>query len=148
MKKVMTTLGCIALAFIGYWMTRGESNPTGFKQNTIVAATVPSWNYNGQLPLDIMLDQAKRVISDTVIVHDTVKVTNTKRVKVSVPKPVTDTIYVSMDTLLGVNVVGSVKNTKPECDEPEDTKVTLIIDGKTVYSSEADIQDTDGLQEP
>lgn len=129
------------MAFIGYSITKyGDSNPSDvlLTQNTLRAATIPSWNYNGQLPLDLQLDLAKRIKPDTIVIHDTVTVNNTKYVRVPVPRHTTDTIYVPMDSLPEIEVL-SVKNRSPgdECETESDEaqSVVLIIAGKEVYSS-------------
>lgn len=137
------------MAFIGYSITKyGDSNPSDvlLTQNTLRAATIPSWNYNGQLPLDLQLDLAKRIKPDTIVIHDTVTVNNTKYVRVPVPRHTTDTIYVPMDSLPEIEVL-SVKNRSPgdrkesTLDETPSSKqsVVLIIDGTEVYSSKTEI---------
>lgn len=137
------------MAFIGYSITKyGDSNPSDvlLTQNTLRAATIPSWNYNGQLPLDLQLDLAKRIKPDTIVIHDTVTVNNTKYVRVPVPRHTTDTIYVPMDSLPEIEVL-SVKNKSPgdrkesTLDETLSSKqsVVLIIDGTEVYSSKTEI---------
>lgn len=149
MRKLTTAICCLCMAFIGYSITKyGDSNPSDvlLTQNTLRAATIPSWNYNGQLPLDLQLDLAKRIKPDTIVIHDTVTVNNTKYVRVPVPRHTTDTIYVPMDSLPEIEVL-SVKNRSPgdrkesTLDETLSSKqsVVLIIDGTEVYSSKTEI---------
>lgn len=154
------------MAFLGYNIINTVSVPD-VSQNTVSAATVSHVNVSAQdLPLDLFLDQAKkRLDNDTVYLHDTITVENTKYVKVPVTKHTTDTIYYRADTLPNVDVL-SVKNRSPgdreeqSLDDAVDTKSTveLTIDGKMVYSSKNDnhsggIQNDstsvpDGLEKP
>lgn len=154
MRKFLTAVCCVALAYMGYILTNNNSTPgdTLFKQNTLAAATVPSyWEYNGQKPLDYILDQAKKLKTDTVRVeiHDTVQVNNIKYVRVPVPEHTTDTLYINMAELPDIEV-SSVKNKSPgdmdstSVELRDSTSILLIIDGKIVYSTKA----CDGLQEP
>lgn len=151
MNKFFTVVCCACLAITGYFVTHdgGMMNDVSLKQNTVHAATIPSWNYNGQKPLDYLLDQAKRMKTDTVFieVHDTVTVNNTKYVRVPVPEHTTDTLYIPMTDLPEIEV-NSVK--KPSLEDREEYTsgetrdgpkplVILTIDGKMVYSSENDI---------
>lgn len=146
MKKHLIALACIGLATIGYLVT-SNSTLSVTPQNTLQAATIPVRNFDGQLPIDLQLDQAKRMKSDTVYVekHDTVTVTNTKRVRVPVPERVTDTLYISMTDLPEIEVE-SVKNTSlgvreeqtQDVDTATKAAIVLTVDGKTVYSSEND----------
>lgn len=149
MRKLTIATCCLSMAFIGYSITKyGDNNPNDvlLTQNTMRAATIPSWNYNGQLPLDLQLDLAKRIKPDTIVIHDTVTVNNIKYVRVPVPRHTTDTIYVQMDSLPEIEVL-SVKNKSPgdrkesTLDETISSKqsVVLIIDGTKVYSSKTEI---------
>ena len=140
MKKLTTAICSICLAYIGYLITDYSSSHSVdlHPQNALHAATIPSWNYNGQLPLDLQLDAAKRIKPDTIVIHDTVTVNNTKYIRVPVPQCTTDTIYVPMANLPEIEVL-PVKNRSPgsETDnEPDEAQsVVLIIAGKEVYSS-------------
>lgn len=139
MKKIMTALCCLAMAYMGYALvTNIESDAV--QQNALHAATIPSWNYNGQMPLDLQLDAAKSINLDTVK-HDTVLVEKIKYMRVPVPQSTTDTIYVPLDSLREIEVT-PVKNRSPgdeQTDEPDEThSVVLIIDGNRVYSSKTD----------
>lgn len=147
MRKLTTAICCLSLAFLGYTITDYTSkNDNVVPQNTLTAATIPSWNYNGPLPVELKLDTDKRLKTDTIVIHDTVTVNNTKYVRVPVPHHTTDTIYVPMDNLPEIEVL-SVRNKSPgdreECtlDETQCPKqsVVLIIDGTKVYSSKTDI---------
>jgi hypothetical protein len=136
------------MAFVGYTITEynSEHDNSLFNTNTISAATIPSWNYNGQLPLDLQLDLAKRIKPDTIVIHDTVLVNNTKYIRVPVPKRTTDTLYINVAELQEIEVL-PVKNRSPgdreerTLDETQSPKqsVILIIDGNQVYSSKTDI---------
>lgn len=139
MRKTITALCCLAMAYMGYALvTNIESDAV--QQNALHAATIPSWNYNGQLPLDLQLDAAKSINLDTVQ-HDTVLVEKIKYIRVPVPQSTTDTIYVPLDSLREIEVT-PVKNRSPgdeQTDEPDEThSVVLIIDGNQVYSSKTD----------
>lgn len=151
MKRFFTAICCMSLATAGYFITSGHDtfSDVSLKENSLHAATIPNWNYSGQMPLDLLLDQAKRLGTDTVYVevHDTVIVNNTKYVRVPMPEHTTDTLYIPMTDLPEIEVV-PVKNKKSE-DREEYTSgetrdgpkpiVVLTIDGKMVYSSENDI---------
>lgn len=157
MKKLFTALCCIALATTGYLITSGGdaigySPPQG---NTLYAATIPYEDYSGQAPLDLLLDQAKRLGTDTVFVEirDTVTVKNVKYVKVPMPEHTTDTLYIPMTDLPEIEVK-PVKQQDSEdreeytSDETRDGPkpiVVLTIDGKVVYASENDIH-SDSIQ--
>lgn len=150
----MTCICCACMALAGYFLTDIKQSVMT-QQNSLYAATIPSWNYAGLMPVDLQLDQAKRIKNDTVYVeiHDTVTVDNIKYVRVPVPEHTTDTIYVPI-TDLPEAVVMPVKNKSPgdsiEVDEEQKVKqgIILIIDGTTVYSSKPDTINSDGLQEP
>lgn len=143
MRKVIMAICCLSMAATGFMITNyDDSLSVPLKQNTLHAATIPSQNYNGPMPLDLQLDQAKRFKRDTVEIHDTVEVTNIKYVRVPVPERTTDTIYIPMTDLPEIEVV-AVKNKSPgdreeyTLDETQSPKrsVVLIVDGNTVYSS-------------
>ena len=138
MRKLFTTMLCIGMAFMGYNMIQYGNTDITVKQNEVHAATIPSWNYNGPLPLDLQLTAAKRLKKDTVVIHDTVYVNNKKYIRVPVPQSTTDTIYVPMADLPEIEVL-SVKNKSPGNDSiderDESHSVVLIIDGNQVYSS-------------
>lgn len=140
MRKLTTAICSLCLAYIGYLITDYTSTHSVdlSTQNTLHAATIPSWNYNGQLPLDLQLDAAKRIKPDTIVIHDTVTVNNVKYIRVPVPQCTTDTIYVPMASLPEIEVL-PVKNRSPgdECETESDEaqSVVLIIAGKEVYSS-------------
>ena len=138
MKKFVTTLWCAALAAAGYFIT-SETHTTDVPQNVMVAATIPNWNNNGRLPLDIVLDQAKTITNkvDTVEIHDTVLVDNSKYVRVPAHENTTDTLYMPLYVPTPIDGV-PVNNKSPGTKK---SAVTLTVDGNIVYS-------TDGLQEP
>lgn len=151
MKKFFTAICCISLATTGYFITSGADTigDVSLKQNTLQAATIPNWDSRGQMPLDLLLDQAKRLGTDTVFVeiHDTVTVNNVKYVKVPMPEHTTDTIYVPMTDLPEVEVVAVKKSNLEDREEytSDGTRdgpnpiIVLTVDGKTVYSSGNDI---------
>lgn len=139
MKKLFTSMLCIVMAFTGYNIIQyGDLDISASQQNTIQAATIPSWDYNGPLPLDLQLNAAKRLKPDTITIHDTVYVNNTKYIRVPVPQSTTDTIYVPLADLPEIEVL-PVKNRSPGNDSiderDESHSVVLIIDGNQVYSS-------------
>lgn len=140
MKKFVTTLWCAALCAAGYFITYTTPSNTDVQQNTVYAATLPSWNNNGQLPLDLVLNQAKTLTNkvDTVEIHDTVLVNNTKYVQVTVPGNTTDTLYMPLYVPSPIEGV-PVNNKNPGSDNK--SIVVLTVDGNVVYS-------TDGLKEP
>ena len=74
---------------MGYNMIQYGNTDITVKQNEVHAATIPSWNYNGPMPLDLELDAAKRLNPDTITIHDTVYVNNTKYIRVPVPQSIT-----------------------------------------------------------
>lgn len=136
----MTIVCCLCMTVMGYMITDNAATSTP-AQNTLHAATIPSWNYNGPMPLDLQLDAAKRIKPDTVFIHDTVTVNNTKYVRVPVPKHTTDTIFVPLADLPEIECV-AVKNKDPGDREEKSldesvakTGIVLIVDGNTVYSS-------------
>ena len=138
MKKIVTTLWCAALAIAGYFITSSAPEDT-VSNNAVYAATLPSWNNNGQLPLDLVLDQAKKINKvDTVEVHDTVVVDNTKYVRVPVPGNTTDTLYMP---LYVPNHVDGVSVNAVNTEHGKKSTVILTVDGKVVYT-------TDRLKEP
>ena len=133
----MTAVCCMILATTGYMIINNSSSIDSVNQNTIHAATIPSWNYDGPLPLDLALSKAKELKRDTIVIHDTIQVNNTKYIRVPVPKSTTDTIYVPLEMLPEIDVV-PVKNRSPgegEDSLDETHSVVLIIDGHKVYSS-------------
>lgn len=145
MSKKFIAAVCIGcLAVIGYKLTRDDSmrrDSLFIPQNTLQAATLPSWKYDGQLPLDVQLDLAKKIKPDTVVIHDTVTVSNIKYVRVPVPRHTTDTILVPLGELQEV-VCMPVKNRSPGVREEQSldesvakTGIVLIVDGNTVYTS-------------
>ena len=146
MKKLLTTICCIAMAVTGYFITEdGRRIGSSLYKNELHAATIPFKNYSGPMPLDMVLDQAKIINQDTIVIHDTVTVTNTKYVRIPVPGRATDTIYVPLTDLPEVEIVASVKKENPEVreehtyDEEARTSpsiVILTVDGRIVYSSE------------
>lgn len=140
MKKLVTTLWCAALCAAGYFITRTAPSNTATPQNAVYAATLPSWNNNGQLPLDLVLDQAKAITNkvDTVEIHDTVLVDNTKYVRVPVPGNTTDTLYMP---LYVPNHVDGVSVNAVNTDHGKKSTVILTVDGQIVYT-------TDGLKKP
>jgi len=135
------------MASIGYFMTYGSGTASEISQNSLFAATVPHTDYNGQMSLKDLLKEAEINKTDTIVLHDTVEVKNTKYVKVPAPGHATDTIYVPLAELPEVEVV-PVKQPSQEdreeytSDETRDGPkplVVLTIDGKVVYASENDI---------
>ena len=166
MKKTLTALGCMLLAVAGYQLTQvGEL--VVVPQNTMSAANIPNVEIIGQrpvLPVRIYPDTGSGK-TDTVYVtkHDTVKVqvTNTKRIKVSEPKYVTDTIYVPIEMLNAedsVSVNNKIRNGDRKVFTPDElpsksADVILFVDGEKVYSSSTVITpvqpiEIDGLREP
>ena len=138
MKKFFTALCCMSVAFLGYKLVDVRVQSNDVPQNALYAATVPSWNYNGPMPLDLQLDAAKSLKPDTITIHDTVYVNNTKYIRVPVPQSTTDTIYVPLADLPEIEIL-PVKNRSPGNDSiderGESHSVVLIIDGNQVYSS-------------
>ena len=134
MRKLVTCFWCVALAAAGYFVTSTPSDKA--PQNAMYAATIPNWNYNGQLPKDFILDQAKKIEQDRVTT-DTVYVTNTEYVRVPEPGNTPDTVYMPMyvpSLMDGVPVNNKNPGTKKSI-------VVLTVDGNVVY-------ETDGLKEP
>ena len=134
MKKFMTITCCLCMTVMGYTIMDNAATSVP-AQNTLHAATIPSWNYNGPMPLDLQLDAAKRIKPDTVFIHDTVTVNNTKYVRVPVPEHTTDTIYVPLTDLPEIEVA-AVKNKSPD---EQGQSIVLLIDGNEVYSSKPEI---------
>jgi len=135
MKKLLTVILSAVMATLGYTVIDNVDTSVPFfnKGNTLAAATVPQLNISTPKSPRITVEEGVKEIfvTDSVIVHDTVTVTNTKYVRVPDTKHTTDTVYI-VDTSLQNVTVDSVKNKSPG-DEPVD--VILKIDGKTVYSS-------------
>ena len=138
MRKLMTILMCGLFAYAGFYITSGKYtiSEVPFKQNTLAAATIPYQDVNRQLPIDLLLDEAKRMGKDTVKieVHDTVKVDNIKYVRVRAPKHATDTFYINTTELPEV-VVGPVKNKSPGDSAVNEPVIVLTVDGKVVYQT-------------
>jgi hypothetical protein len=142
MRKFTTVMLALLMAVTSYHIAGSDNSSDDlYPQNALHAATVPNWNYNGQLPLDVKLDLAKAIKPDTVVIHDTVTVNNTKYVRVPVPRHTTDTIFVPLADLPEVECV-AVKNRSPGDREENSldesvakTGIVLIVDGNTVYSS-------------
>lgn len=135
MKKLLTVILSAVMATLGYTVIDNVDTSVPFfnKGNTLAAATVPQLNISTPKSPRITVEEGVKEIfvTDSVIVHDTVTVTNTKYVRVPDTKHTTDTVYI-VDASLQNVTVDSVKNKSPG-DEPVD--VILKIDGKTVYSS-------------
>ena len=141
MKKIVTLLCCACLACAGYFITHNAAPDMSVSSNAMYAATVPNWNLDGQtqLPLDLVLDQAKinEQLKDTI--HDTVLVEGpTKYVEVPAPRSTTDTLYMPLYIPNPMDGV-PVNNKNPGSDKK--STVVLTVDGNIVYS-------TDGLKEP
>jgi len=150
MKKTILSVFLVGIALLGYHMTRDYSTEGSY--NTLHAATVSNWNYNGQLPLDVQLDLAKSIKPDTVVIHDTVTVNNIKYVRVPVPRHTTDTIFVPIKDLDEVNCV-AVKNRNPGDREEYSLDsirrgIVLIVDGTTVYTSKNENHSGGDSEEP
>lgn len=94
MKRLSTTLCCIAFAIIGVCIASVGNKDRPNSYNTISASTLPVIPANGILPIDLKLSDSLKNKKDTVIIRDTVRVTN-KPKKVRVPYMVTkyDTVY-------------------------------------------------------
>ena len=139
MKKIVTLLCCGLLACAGYFITRNAASSVDVQTNAMYAATVPNWNLDGQMPLDLVLDRAKinEQLKDTV--RDTVLVEGpTKYVEVPAPRNTTDTLYMPLYVPNPMDGV-PVNNKNPGSDKK--STVVLTVDGTIVYS-------TDGLKEP
>lgn len=94
MKRLQTTLCCIAFAIIGVCIASNGNKNGPHGPNTITAATLPIIPADVKLPIDLQLSNSLRDKKDTVRIIDTVRVTN-KPKKVRIPYKVTkrDTIY-------------------------------------------------------
>lgn len=139
MKKIVTLLCCGLLACAGYFITRNAASDVSVQSNAMYAATVPNWNLDGQMPLDLVLDRAKinEQLKDTI--RDTVLVEGpTKYVEVPAPRNTTDTLYMPLYVPNPMDGV-PVNNKNPGSDKK--STVVLTVDGTIVYS-------TDGLKEP
>ena len=82
---------------------------------------------------------------DTVYIHDTIVVNNTKYVRVAEPESTTDTLYIPMPMpteVGGISVSNKIQNrdrkefTPDEEPSSKPASVTLIVNGEKVYSSE------------
>lgn len=139
MKKIVTLLCCGLLTCAGYFITRNAASDVSVQSNAMYAATVPNWNLDGQMPLDLVLDRAKinEQLKDTI--RDTVLVEGpTKYVEVPAPRNTTDTLYMPLYVPNPMDGV-PVNNKNPGSDKK--STVVLTVDGTIVYS-------TDGLKEP
>lgn len=139
MKKIVTLLCCGLLACAGYFITRNAASDVSVQSNAMYAATVPNWNLDGQMPLDLVLDRAKinEQLKDTI--RDTVLVEGpTKYVEVPAPRNTTDTLYMPLYVPNPMDGV-PVNNKNPGSNKK--STVVLTVDGTIVYS-------TDGLKEP
>lgn len=139
MKKIVTLLCCGLLACAGYFITRNAASDVSVQSNAMYAATVPNWNLDGQMPLDLVLDRAKinEQLKDTI--RDTVLVEGpTKYVEVPAPRSTTDTLYMPLYVPNPMDGV-PVNNKNPGSDKK--STIVLTVDGTIVYS-------TDGLKEP
>jgi hypothetical protein len=140
MKKLLTGIFAIGMAILGYTIVDNVDTSVPFfsKGNTLAAATVPQLDVTTQRTPKITVEEGVRevFIIDSVLVHDTVTVTNTKYVRVPVTKHTTDTVYI-VDASLQDIAVDSVKNKSPGDCEEQSVDVILTIDGKMVYSSKS-----------
>lgn len=142
MKKAIMTAACLAMAFLGFNVITSNTSTidVSMPHGTLSAATIstPKGTDNGQMfqiPTDILLDQAKKLttVTDTVVIYDTVQVTNTKYIKVPDPKCTTDTLY--MPLFIPNEVEGaSVKNRSPG--QTKKSVVVLSVDGQVVYKTD------------
>lgn len=128
------------MAILGYTIVDNVNTSVPFfsKGNTLAAATVPQLGVTTQQTPKITIEEGVRevFVTDSVLVHDTVTVTNTKYVRVPVTKHTTDTVYI-IDASLQDITVDSVKNKSPGDCEEQSVDVILTIDGKMVYSSKS-----------
>lgn len=140
MKKLLTGIFAIGMALLGYTIVDNVDTSVPFfsKGNTLAAATVPQLGVTTQRTPKITVEEGVRevFVTDSVLVHDTVTVTNTKYVRVPVTKHTTDTVYI-VDASLQDITVDSVKNKSPGDCEEQSVDVILTIDGKMVYSSKS-----------
>lgn len=140
MKKLLTGIFAIGMALLGYTIIDNVDTSVPFfsKGNTLAAATVPQLGVTTQRTPKITVEEGVRevFVTDSVLVHDTVTVTNTKYVRVPVTKHTTDTVYI-VDASLQDITVDSVKNKSPGDCEEQSVDVILTIDGKMVYSSKS-----------
>jgi len=145
MRKFVTAICCLSMAYLGYKINNMSEVYT--PQNTLQAATIQPMDFSRPtLSLKELIAEAKELKIDTVRIHDTITVseTKTKYIRIPAPKNKRDTIYVPISDLPGVECVGMNKIRSPgEEEQPADetTKpssvVILSIDGKVVYSSES-----------
>lgn len=142
MKKTFVAIACGIMCFIGYNMVTNAPQSTidvTMPHGTLSAATLPKGAFSGleslQIPEDILRDQAKKLVSikDTVVIHDTIAVNNTKYIRVPAPDSTTDTIYVPLHMPNEVEGV-SVKNRSPG--QAKKSVVVLSVDGQVVYDSD------------
>ena len=152
MKKVLLSVLLGVVVVIGYNTTRDYSTGESLydSYNTLQAATVPEWTYNGQLPFGFKPIAVSEIKKDTVIINDTVTVNNIKYVQVPVPRHTTDTIFIPLKDLPEVECV-AVKNKNPGDREEQsqdesvaETGIVLIVDGNTVYTSSKNVNHSGG----
>lgn len=94
MKRLQTVLCSIAFAILGVCIASVGNKDRPYGANTVHAAILPHIPKNAVLPIDLQLGHSLENKKDTVIIRDTVRVTNTPK-KVKVPYRITkrDTIY-------------------------------------------------------
>ena len=135
MKKLLTVVLASVMAITGYQIIDNlDTSDAPFKQNTLAAAIPPRDLGLTTRKASISIDPItiETLVTDSVLIHDTVTVINTKYVKVPETKHTTDTIYMPAQELQSMTI-DSVKNKSPG--NTEDIDVVLTIDGKTVYST-------------
>lgn len=102
MKKFTTVLCSIAFLLSGVvTMLHGGDLSPGTQE--VMAATTMNLLPNANLPIGFESNQFKKneIVHDTICIHDTIRVTNTKYNKVSVPYYITkrDTAYIPVPLL-------------------------------------------------
>lgn len=145
--RTLTTIGCcVVVAILGFNIV-SSWNPTDVpSQNALRAANVLDWKLDGQnIPERNMYRDGLVLPKDTVYIHDTIVVNNTKYVRVAEPESTTDTLYIPMPMpteVGGVSVSNKIQNrdrkefTPDEEPSSKPASVTLIVNGEKVYSSE------------
>lgn len=145
MKRLTTILCSFFFMVSGAFLALSPKDISPPGNQIAQAAVIPV--IQGKLPLDLRLNSEERPKIDSVVVHDTVTVTNTVYKRVPKLKCITDTLHVPMPIPRPLPSV-FVKN-KSSGDREEYTQVPLqsskrsnirlIVDDEVVYETENDI---------
>lgn len=148
MKRFTTILCSVCFMMCGAFLALSQQDlqPPGANTAQAAPTVLPVLN---KLPLEVQLSSDKRQ-TDTVMIHDTVQVTNTVYKRVPKLKCITDTLVLPM-LMPGPPVPLPVSYLSGDREEytpvlmqsPKQSIIRLTVDGKVVYETENDIHSTE-----